>query len=442
MLGWRRTNLPASMLNRGGAPGGLRINVGLMVIAQGIDSGVSGLTYIIVSRALGPRPVGLWSAILAMVAMVYGCVNLAVHIPVAREIARDPQVAPDYLGPASILVLLGIMPLTVILSVVAGQALGFQGGDLVAVLLAAVTMAVGSLSTLWVSSLQAIGRFDLYLALISLARCTGLLVLVALFRAAPNVLGVLAAGLVSAIVLCVASSWSVIKLFGWISPRWQWRTMRSLASEAWPLTLCSVLAVISLRAPNLILERTRGQGEAGIYSGACTFYMLGVVLSYAATQAIFPALAHAAADVRGERESFVRLFKRSCLIIGGFNLVITAAGALLAPWGLPFVLGAKFSGSIEPLQLLVVGLLFVGLNRLGQQALNASNRQTTTLGVNLLAGGFSVAANLYLIPHYGYMAASATTVAAEALMAAVAVPLALSPKRKPGEEQLPGAKPG
>lgn len=398
-----------------------RHNILLMVLAQAIESIASALTYIVVGRLLGPDSMGLWSAVVATTAIVYGFVNLALNIPVAREAARNRHSAMIYLGSAWLLVVVWTIPATVALSLGVGMLVGFRQAALWAILLVALSMGIGSLSSLWLAIFIALGRFEYCLYLNLAIRLMGAVLLALVVYFIPNIFTVLAMSLVTHAVFCIVAFALASSLIGPILPRWNFSLFRALFTEAIPITLASVMTHIGLRVDALMMERLRGTYEAGIYSAAYSVYMFGGVLLYSATIVFFPKFAQHSNPLHSDTELFRSLFMRAAcglVAIGGLGTIL---GWLGSGHAIRLLYGAQFDGSLLPLRLLVVGFPFVGLNRLGYQALNASNRQIATLLTTFIGASFNVVANLLLIPHWGYIAASLTTVATEALMALVFV---------------------
>jgi len=392
-------------------------NVFLMMSAQAIDSIISALTYVMVGRLLGPSAMGLWSAVMSASAITFGFVNIAVNVPVSREVARNRRIATQYIDVAWAVILVLTVPLTLGLNLTAGWTLGFRDDSLTAMLLAAAGMALGSFTTLWLSVLFAIERFDVYLKLVAIFRATGLLLMLGLLQMFPHVLTVMAVTVLVNTAYALTGLAIVRRTFGRIRPRWDFQLARQLVAEALPVTFASVMASIGLRADSVMMERLRGATEAGIYSAAYSVYMFGAVVVFSATVALFPRFAKASDRTCSDIPQFEQVFLNSGQYVVAFGIFAAVVGLGVAPWILRLLYGLRFADSRAPLQILMLAIPFLALNRLGYQALNASNRQNMTFIATALGAGFNVASNLILIPRWGYIAASWTTVITEAIMA-------------------------
>jgi O-antigen/teichoic acid export membrane protein len=405
----------------------MRHNVAFVVLAQGVESISSALTYIVVGRLLGPNIMGLWSAIVATTAIVFGFVNLSSNVVVARETARNHHSGITYLHSALFLVLVWIIPTTVALSLGIGILLGFREIALWAILLVALSMGIGSLSSLWLAIFVAFERFEYHFYLNLGIRLTGIVVLTFFVYLIPNILTVLSMALITQAAFCTVAFLLVKRLIGPIYPRWNSSIVYALLRETLPITFASVMVHIGLRVDALLLERMRGAYEAGIYSAAYSIYMFGGVLLYSATIAFFPIFARSTNPMESEVSSFRSLFIRAgcaLAVTGGLGIFLCW---LASEYVIRLLFGPQFIESALPLRLLVIALPFVGVNRLGYQALNASNHQMITLLVTFIGTCFNIIANLLLIPIWGYIAASLTTIGTEALMAVIFAKFILKP---------------
>jgi len=77
-----------------------------------------------------------------------------------------------------------------------------------------------------------------------------------------------------------------------------------------------------------------------------------------------------------------------------------------------------YTQSVPSLRILAFGIVFLFANSAFYAMLNATNRQGLNAWATGLAAGVNIVLNLILIPFYGYLAASATTVVTEAALCA------------------------
>ncbi len=113
------------------------------------------------------------------------------------------------------------------------------------------------------------------------------------------------------------------------------------------------------------------------------------------------------------RTAYQRFFK--VLVLLGWPLTV-GTFVLVHPIGRLFYL---FSQSEASLRILAFGIVFLFANSAFYAMLNATNRQGFNAWATGLAAALNVALNLILIPFFGYLAASATTVVTEAALCAI-----------------------
>jgi O-antigen/teichoic acid export membrane protein len=179
--------------------------------------------------------------------------------------------------------------------------------------------------------------------------------------------------------------------------------------ESWPLFVNQLLQGLFFRIDAALLPALAGPAVAGTYAAAYKVCEGAGIASSSFTLALFPRLART-----NDLSAAYRLALRLLLQLA---FPLAAGTALLAEPIVGLVGGANYlPDSATALAILIWFLPLSYANGLTQYVLIASGRQRLLTGAFLVAFAFNVAANLVLIPIYGYVGAAAVTIASELVL--------------------------
>ncbi|MBI2954358.1 MAG: oligosaccharide flippase family protein [Chloroflexi bacterium] len=192
------------------------------------------------------------------------------------------------------------------------------------------------------------------------------------------------------------------------------RLIRGMLGTSWPLMINQLLATMFFRIDIPIMQSVRGNREVGFYSTAYKFIDGLNIIPSTFTIALFPVLSRYADSAK---DSFVRAYVLALRFLLLLSIPIAVGTAFLAE---PIIL--LFGGreylphSAIALQILIWFLPFSYVNSLTQYVLIAINQQRFITTSFLIAASFNIAANLVLIPRYGYVGASVVTILSEIVL--------------------------
>jgi O-antigen/teichoic acid export membrane protein len=179
--------------------------------------------------------------------------------------------------------------------------------------------------------------------------------------------------------------------------------------ESWPLFVNQLLQGLFFKVDALLLPGLAGSAAAGAYAAAYKVSEGAGIISSSFTLALFPRLSRGS-----DTEHAYRLALRGLLQLA---LPLAAAIALLAEPIVAVVGGRDYlPDSAIALGILICYLPMSYANGLTQYLLIAAGRQRLLTGAFLIACVFNVAANLVLIPRFGYVGAAWVTVASELVL--------------------------
>ena len=365
-------------------------------------------------RILGADGAGKYAFAVVVLGYLDILANFGLGTLLTREVARDRRAANRYLGNT----LVTRLVLWVLAMVVAGVLLGPLSAPLgvtpdvgLAILLLTIgllpSMAAGTLSSLF----QAYEKFE-YPA--------GVTVLTTVFKI---ILGAIALGAglgfvglagVSVVVnLVTLSALLGLMLAVLFRPRLEFnlRFSREMVKVSYPLMLNNLLNSLFFRMDSLMLKPIAGNVALGYYSTAYKFIDGLGIISSSFTLALFPLLSQYA---QSSRESLVRTFGFALKVLLMVSLPICVGATLIAPEIILLFGGPDYlPQSAIALQILIWFLPFSFVNGVTQYLLIAINQQRFITFSFAVATAFNLAANLLLIPRFGYVGAAVSTVLSE-----------------------------
>jgi O-antigen/teichoic acid export membrane protein len=193
---------------------------------------------------------------------------------------------------------------------------------------------------------------------------------------------------------------------------WDWSEGRRRLREAFPLLLNSLLLVVFFRFDYLILRAFfPDPAVVGTYDAAYKLINMTTIVPAYFVAALFPVLARYAAT---DRAALQRAYRHALALLQMIAWPAAVAVAVLAR-ELILLLGGKnyLPGAAQALAILIWFLPLSYANGMTQYVLIALRRQHAITAAFGVAAAFNLAANLLLIPRYGYLAAAALTVATE-----------------------------
>jgi O-antigen/teichoic acid export membrane protein len=228
--------------------------------------------------------------------------------------------------------------------------------------------------------------------------------------------------------------------FALVSTRKIWRPLpfdgffdlfsRELAWFALTMGAVQVVNLLSYRIELIVLERSKGLAEVGIYSIAVqTGEMVWLIAGALTTAVTAPALAD---DEKGAVSIISRTAGKALL----YSAVIGVAMGALVPYAFGPVLGSSFEAAKTPLRLLLPGqVVYAPVTILVVYLSVRRGRPGLSLVVSAIGLLVTFVASLVLIPHYGASGAAASSAIGYGAAALVAwglfTKLARTPEKEP-----------
>ncbi|HIQ04141.1 MAG TPA: flippase, partial [Anaerolineae bacterium] len=384
-------------------------NVGALGLAGSINLGLRFLVFAYAARALGAGSFGVFSSAYILTSLVFRAAEFGLAVITSREVARDHDLASEYLGNGLVLrFIAGALGVALVWGV--GRLLRYDAEGMQVVYMLAAYWMLDTLTRLMLAIFQAYERMG-YNAIV-VGAGSGLVVLFSAiaFVSSKTAVGLAQAFLLAGLVQFFLAASIVHTRFAPLSLRFQTAFSRRLLLEAYPLAITSLLSMVYSRVDVLLLTRLQSKTDVGLYNAAYTLLIGMFIIFDAVLGAVFPLLSqfyHARSPQL--RRTFIGTFSLMSLV----GLTLAVIGLFLAKPIIVLAYGASYAPAAKVLKLLLWGGFLIFANNTCMVTLNAIDRQQVVTRVVAIAAPLNVLINLALIPHYSFMGAGVATVVTE-----------------------------
>jgi O-antigen/teichoic acid export membrane protein len=392
-------------------------NTSYMLSAQITTVAIGVATSVLTARYLGANGLGVLGFALAFTTIFSVVVDFGLGTLAAREVSRSPQLASKYLtNVITMRLCLGAAYIVLIALLV--NVMGYPQQTISVTYIIAVSVVIGTLAGTVSAMFQAFQELQ-YVAAGSLLNSVMLLVvIVTAITLRVSVIGF-------AFVYVIASAITLVYLcivyahrFKWEGPSVDWAFWRTTLKEAWPIAALALSVMIYFRIDVVILSLFKGPAEIGLYTVAYTASETTTILPSMFMASLFPLISQMH---ESSRHSFADTCAKSMKYMFFVGLPMAFTVTLWARPVITLFYGSAFSGSAVALQIIIwsAAAMYVGII-LGSTFVSA-NLQSLSMKLTIGAVFFNVALNLLVIPRYGYLGASATTVATETFLVCLGI---------------------
>ena len=192
---------------------------------------------------------------------------------------------------------------------------------------------------------------------------------------------------------------------------WVFNTSRakSLLNQSWPLILSAVMVTLYMQIDILMLKYFAGSTETGIYSAAARISEAWYFIPVAIVTSVFPAIIHARkTDIARYQKRLQNLYD----LLVAISLPVALIVSLGADTFIRLVYGEQFDGAGVMLSIHIWSGIFVFLGSASGQYLLAEGFTMISFYRTAIGAIANILLNLWLIPMYGGLGASAATLIA------------------------------
>ncbi len=395
-------------------------NVGVTFLTRILTLLIGIATSVIVARILGPEGQGIYALAILVPSMIVTFTNLGLARATVYHMGKGTYPRSDLVGTvltSSFIISLG--------SIIIGLVVVFFFSNsilpTVPQVLLLLSLALIPFQLLFFQSLSGIllglQEIKKYNALV-IIHSISLLALIAFFLMIldAGIAGAITANLLSLLLtVIVATPWILKSSNGKLRYfQLDKRIVGSLFSFGYKAYLGTVAASLHLRIDTFMLNYFLNPLMVGFYVISVAVVEKLWMLSQAVSTVLYPKVV--AMKDEEEKKRFTPLVSRN-------TLLITILGALLlfglSKWLIPFLYSEAYLPAVEPLQVLLVGIVAISMERILANDIVARGKPMINAYIASASLVANIILNIILIPEFGIMGAAWATSITYSLMAIV-----------------------
>ena len=330
-----------------------------------------------------------------------------------RDIAREPERAPELLRSAHLLKTVANGVMLVVLVVIAKWLLDYPDRVVATALLLGVSYSIGSYAENMSAYFQAMERMHVWMqASPVFGLVTGALGAALVWTTSSMVWFAMApiAGQAVAVSWLLKQTPATVRRSG----RASWSGAKTLALETVPFAAAFVALTVYYKVDVLLLAEWRSAADVGVYTAAYKFWDVAQALSLVGIAAVYPRLSRIAPrNGTGVRWTGTRVTELMLLaVVPACALLWLLRGPLIGT-----LYGTSYMDAVPVLGRLAPALPALAINLLAGYILGAAGRMTPVAVLYALGVVVNVVFNLLLVTSLGPLGAATAKLGSEVLLA-------------------------
>lgn len=206
------------------------------------------------------------------------------------------------------------------------------------------------------------------------------------------------------------SVWSVFgSKIGWFTPKLQSSILIDLMSYGSRTHIPVLLAFLTLKIDQFLVNFFLDITQVGIYSVAATLAQLTNTIAAALPLVVFARVA------RMDEGSSYELTNRVARVTITLSILIAIVVYFTAPWIVNMAFGKSFQGAIPPLMVLLPGTVLIGLSQVLYSDFAGRGKPEVGIWIRALSLGVEIIGCIIFLPRLGIVGAAISSTIAYAL---------------------------
>jgi O-antigen/teichoic acid export membrane protein len=390
-----------------------RKNISLKFAAEALSRFCSFILVVLAARYLGDQDYGKYALAYYLAGLFTIVVDFGLNIILVREVSRQPQLLESFAGnifSLKLLISAGILALSAPIL----WLMGYAPELIFITLLSVLYLCFNHLLDFMVAITNSLQKMEFELLIKGVYKTLTVLLPVIVLWLGYGLWGFLLALVGSYGVSSLVSGWVIRTRLVPLSWQRQPGFWRQLLRSGFPIGLSALFASIYVRIDIVMLSLMKfSTAEIGWYSIPVKMVEMCSLVPFLVMSGLFPIFSILKIQ---DQEVFKKTYQRSLVYLTVLALPLALTIVFMAdPW-LPFFFGPSFVNSIPSLKIIIWVIPFIFVNYVFIHTLLALNQEKRVTLACALAVVFNVGLNLWVLPIYGYLGASVTTVVTEMLL--------------------------
>lgn len=388
------------------------INTSSQVVAKAATVILGFLTVGLLTRYLGVDQYGIYTLVFAYLSLFGVFADFGLQLSLVRDLSGEGPSTNNLKSTYfSIKILLSIT--ATVLSLVALVFFPYSETIKAAIVVGSLAVGVGYMNGYGASVLQSKLKLDTAALLEVINRIVTVAAIVIFLLLHLNLYAIICAVLIGNIVSFAVNIYVAPDYFRFRSLP-PFPTIVNVIKTSFPIGITTLLGALYFKIDTMMLSVMKTTSDVGIYSLSYKIFenIIMLWLFYMAT--VYPLLSQYMKSKDHMR--FKKLIKSSLVVAILFSIAAIILGFFAAPLAITILGGNNFIESILPFRILLIAIPFVIVNNLFYYALLTISKIRYILLTLLLSLAFNFFINLAIIPKYGFIGTSVSTIFTELIV--------------------------
>jgi O-antigen/teichoic acid export membrane protein len=390
-----------------------RKNIVLKFLSEVLIRSLSFLFVVVAARYLGDRDYGTYSLAYFFAGLLIIITDLGLNTVLIRDVSRDHRLLGRYAGN---ILLIKITFFLILLLLAPGFLflLGYSRDLVLMILLSMVYLQCNHLLDFFVALTNSLEKMEYEFLIKGLYKCLVVAAPILFLWLGYGLWGLLFVLVCSYGVSCFLSGWIIqkkiipLKLFHEID------FWKRLFRSAWPIGLSGLFMTVYARIDMVMLSLFGiSPAEIGWYSISVKIIEMFSLIPFLIMAGLFPIFSVLGSE---NQEAFKITYQKVLTYLTSVSVPLLLTIFVLSDSWLVFFFGPTFANSVPSLKILIGALPLTFINYVLINTSIALNKERIVTWGSGLAVVFNIGINVIVLPRYGYLGASWTTVATEVLL--------------------------
>ncbi len=390
-----------------------RKNIVIKFISEALIRSLAFLFIIVAARFLGDRDFGQYSLAFFFAGLMTIFSDLGLNTVLIRDVSRDHHLLGRYAGNIFFIKIMFSIGLLLIAPGILFL-LGYSREIILMILLSMVYMQMIYLIEFFVALTNSLEKMEYELLIRGLSKCLVVAIPIIFLWLGYGLWGLLLTLVGAYGISCFLSGWIIRTKITPLVLYHETDLWKQILRSAWPIGLSSLFITVYARIDIVMLSLFGfSPSEIGWYSIPVKIVEIFSLFPFLIMAGLFPIFSVLTFK---DREAFKRSYQKALIYLTMVSIPLVLTTFFLSDFLVLFFFGPTFANSTPSLKILILAVPFIFINYVLINTLIVLNQGKIITWGSGLALIFNVVINIIVLPGYGYLGASWTTVATEILL--------------------------
>lgn len=386
------------------------INTSSQIIAKATTVVLGFLTISLLTRYLGVEKYGIYNLVFAYLAFFGIFADFGLRLSLVRDLSGEKASAE--LKSTYFALQITLTVISTFLALLFLLLFPYSTTIKLAIIVGSLAVGVGYMNGYGASVLQSKVKLDTAALLQVINRVVTVTAIVVFVLLRWNIYAIISTILIGNFVTLAINMYIIPEYF-------QLKRLPSLSllfaiiRSSFPIGITSLLGALYFKIDTMMLSVMKTTADVGIYSLSYKIFENIIMLWLFYMASVYPLMSRAVKDKA--RSQLDTLIKSSLVIAIVFSVLTIAVSWFAAPLAISILGGNNFFASVTPFRILVLAFPFVFINSVQYYLLLSLSKIRFIVLTLVAALAFNFIVNLLIIPNYGYVGTSVSTVVTEVI---------------------------